>query len=226
ILQGVDLDLYPGEIVTVIGANGAGKSTLMKALFGLIKPRSGQVSLDESDITGAGPATLVGRGVAYVPQNQNVFAELTVDENLEMGAFALSREQRKQMARRKAEVFQLFGDLKDRRRQRAGDLSGGQQQMVAIGRAWMTRPAVLFLDEPTAGLSPKLAREILAKVAEINRQGVSVLMIEQNAAAALAMSHHAYVLATGRNLTDGPAADLLADPNIGRMLLGLVQEVG
>lgn len=216
ILHGVSIDVGSDEIVTIIGPNGAGKSTLLKSIFGLVRPRSGSVVFMGEDVTGERPNRLVARGLCYVPQNRNVFPRLTVEENLQLGAFILN----KPMKDRIAGIYELFPPLKEKRRQPAGVLSGGQQQMVAIGRALMLHPKLLLLDEPTAGLSPAFARLILDKVVEINASGVPILMIEQNAKAALAMSHRAYILTMGRNRMDGRAADLLQDPEVGRLFLG------
>lgn len=217
ILHGVSIDVGPDEIVTIIGPNGAGKSTLLKSIFGLVRPRSGSVTFMGEDITGERPNRLVAKGLCFVPQNRNVFPRLTVEENLQLGAFILGNAP---VRDRIAEVFEIFPPLKEKRRQPAGVLSGGQQQMVAIGRALMLHPKLLLLDEPTAGLSPAFARLILDKVVEINAAGVPILMIEQNAKAALAMSHRAYILTMGRNRLDGRAADLLQDPQVGQLFLG------
>lgn len=216
ILHGVSIQVAAGEIVTVIGPNGAGKSTLLKSLFGLVPPRQGKVLFLGEDVTGERPDRLVAKGISFVPQNENVFPRLTVEENLQMGAFILNESLRSRID----EVFELFPPLKEKRRQKAGVLSGGQQQMVAIGRALMLRPKLLLLDEPTAGLSPIFARMILEKVTEINATGVSILMIEQNARAALAMSHRGYILTMGRNRLDGTAHELLNNEEVGELFLG------
>jgi len=216
ILQGVSIDVNAGEIVTIIGPNGAGKSTLLKSIFGLVRIKRGTVTFMGEDVTGERPDRLVMRGMCFVPQNRNVFPRLTVEENLEMGAFAARADVRDRIAA----VYDLFPPLKEKRRQPAGVLSGGQQQMVAIGRALMMHPKLLLLDEPTAGLSPAFQRMILEKVVEVNATGVPILMIEQNAKAALAISHRAYVLTMGRNRLEGRAADLLLDPEVGQLFLG------
>lgn len=216
ILHGVSIQVAAGEIVTVIGPNGAGKSTLLRSLFGLVPPRQGKVLFLGEDVTGERPDRLVAKGISFVPQNENVFPRLTVEENLQMGAFILNESLRSRID----EVFELFPPLKEKRRQKAGVLSGGQQQMVAIGRALMLRPKLLLLDEPTAGLSPIFARMILEKVTEINATGVSILMIEQNARAALAMSHRGYILTMGRNRLDGTAHELLNNEEVGELFLG------
>mgnify|MGYP001447461685 FL=1 len=216
ILHGVQLTVQAGEIVCVVGPNGAGKSTLMKAIFGLVPVREGRIVFQGEDITGLGPAQIVRRGMCYVPQNNNVFPSLTVEENLEMGAFIRRGDFRQKME----EMFALFPILKERRRQKVGTMSGGQQQMVAMARALMLDPQLLLLDEPTAGLSPKFAELVLEKVGEINQRGVSVLMIEQNARAGLAISHRGYVLTMGRNRLDDTGQNLLANQEVGRLFLG------
>lgn len=216
ILHGVSIDVGPDEIVTIIGPNGAGKSTLLKSIFGLVRPRRGSVAFMGQDVTGQRPNRLVAKGLCFVPQNRNVFPRLTVEENLQLGAFILNTQVRDRIE----EIYDLFPPLKEKRRQPAGVLSGGQQQMVAIGRALMLHPKLLLLDEPTAGLSPAFSRLILEKVVEINAAGVPILMIEQNAKTALAMSHRAYILTMGRNRMDGRAADLLENPEVGQLFLG------
>ena len=190
ILHGVDLEVRPGEITVIVGPNGAGKSTAMKAVFGLLHLREGTVSLLGDDITNLAPTTLVRRGMAMVPQDRNVFPNLSVHENLEMGAFVRDDPLDASLDR----VYALFPDLVAKRRQPAGELSGGQRQMVAIGRALMVEPKLLLLDEPTAGLSPKVMDEIFERIAAINRDGVGVLMVEQNARQSLAIAHRGYVL--------------------------------
>lgn len=216
ILHGVSIEVGSDEIVTVIGPNGAGKSTLMKSIFGLVRPKGGRIVFLGEDVTGERPPRLVARGLCYVPQNENVFPSLTVEENLQMGAYIRSGDLAGDIER----IFNLFPPLLEKRKVRAGVLSGGQQQMVAIGRALMLEPKLLLLDEPTAGLSPLFAKMILEKVREINESGVPILMIEQNARAALAMSHRAYVLTTGQNRLDGKASELLADQEVGALFLG------
>ena len=216
ILNGVDLAVEAEEIVVIIGANGAGKSTAMKALFGLINLRAGRVTLDGADITGAAPNALVGHGMGYVPQERNVFRTMTVRENLEMGAYLKPATQ----ARVMEQVFTLFPVLKEKASQPAGELSGGQRQMVAVGRALMTEPKLLMLDEPTAGLSPLVMEQIFDRIVAVNRAGIGILLVEQNARQALAIAHRGYVLATGRNRFTGTAADLLANSEIGQSFLG------
>lgn len=216
ILNGVDLSVDASEIVVIIGANGAGKSTAMKALFGLVTLRAGRVVLEGRDITNAAPNDLVSFGMGYVPQERNVFRTLTVRENLEMGAFLKPASQ----ARVMEQVFTLFPILKEKAGQPAGELSGGQRQMVAVGRALMTEPKLLMLDEPTAGLSPLVMEQIFERIVAVNKAGIGILLVEQNARQALAIAHRGYVLATGRNRFTGTAEALLGNPEIGQSFLG------
>lgn len=216
ILNGVDLAVDAREIVVIIGANGAGKSTAMKALFGLVSLREGTVSLDGKDITNAAPNALVAEGMGFVPQERNVFRTMTVRENLEMGAFLKPATQ----ARVMEQVFSLFPVLKEKANQPAGELSGGQRQMVAVGRALMTEPRLLMLDEPTAGLSPLMMEQIFDRIRAVNKEGIGILLVEQNARQALAIAHRGYVLATGRNRFSGTADSLLGNPDIGQSFLG------
>ena len=216
ILNGVDLSVAGHEIAVIVGPNGAGKSTAMKAIFGLLRLRLGRVRLDEDDITNEPPDRLVRRGMAYVPQERNVFPNLTVNENLEMGAFV----RRDDLTGALEQVYALFPPLREKRRQPAGELSGGQRQMVAIGRALMIEPRLLLLDEPTAGLSPRYIDEIFERVVAINRTGVGILMVEQNARQALAIAHTGYVLATGRNRFTDTGAALLANREVAESFLG------
>jgi len=216
ILQGVDLSLEAHEVAVIIGPNGAGKSTAMKALIGLIPLKSGKVVYAGEEITGQAPERLVARGIAYVPQERNVFRTMTVEENLAMGAYLRRGDLGETLAR----IYALFPALKDKRRQRAGELSGGQRQMVAIARALMIEPKLLLLDEPTVGLSPKVIGEIFERILAINAGGVGILMVEQNARAALAIAHRGYVLATGRNRFTDNAAALLANREVAEAFLG------
>ena len=216
ILTGCDLYCGDGEIVGIIGPNGAGKSTLLKALFGLVGVRSGSVTLKGEDITNARADRLVTKGVGFVPQTNNVFPSLTVEENLEMGLYqAPSR-----FAERFDVIVSLFPALGDRRRQRTGSLSGGERQMVAMGRAMMADPSVILLDEPSAGLSPVLQDEVFLRTREINKAGVSVIMVEQNARRCLQVCDRGYVLDQGRNAYTGAGRDLIHDPKVIELYLG------
>ncbi|MGD9241090.1 MAG: ABC transporter ATP-binding protein [Desulfobacterales bacterium] len=216
ILYDVGLRLKSGQIVSVIGPNGAGKSTLLKTIFGILKPTNGKISLKDEDITGLKPDKVANRGISYVPQVDNVFPSLTIQENLEMGAFIRKDD----YSQRLNEIYELFPILGDRRKQKAGQLSGGQRQMVAMGRALMLDPQVLLLDEPSAGLSPKLVDMIFEKIRDINKSGVSMIIVEQNAREALKMANHGYVLAMGRNVLDDTGEALLANEEVGRLYLG------
>ncbi|WP_026118738.1 ABC transporter ATP-binding protein [Nocardiopsis salina] len=216
ILNGCTLTLSEGEVVAIIGPNGAGKSTLIKTVFGLIPVREGDVTLRASSIAGLPAHSLVERGVGYVPQTQNVFPSLTIEENLQMGAFLRPRS----FAERFRFVSDLFPLLADRRRAKTGSLSGGERQMVAMGRALMMDPSVLLLDEPTAGLSPIFQEEVFQRVKEVNGTGVSVVMVEQNARRCLQICDRGYVLDQGRNAYTGSGADLLEDPNVIELYLG------
>lgn len=216
VLHGCDLTLEEGELVGVIGPNGAGKSTLVKALFGLVPVRSGSVRLRGEDITNVAANDLVARGVGYVPQTNNVFPSLTVEDNLEMGIYLSPGGFRS----RYAEVADLFPLIADRRKQRAGALSGGERQMVAMARALMMQPSVLLLDEPSAGLSPALQDEAFLRARDINAAGVSIVMVEQNARRCLQISHRAYVLDQGRNAYTGTGRELLDDPTVVELYLG------
>jgi branched-chain amino acid transport system ATP-binding protein len=217
ILQGVDIVVEPGEIVVIIGPNGAGKSTAMKAIFGLVHLREGSVVFDGQRITNLQPDKIVQRGVGFVPQSDNVFPSLTVAENLDMGAFVRTDDYEPQ----RQKVYDLFPILRERARQPAGQMSGGQRQMVAMGRALMLEPRLLLLDEPTAGLAPSVVNDMFASIREVNRElGVSILMVEQNAKQALKMAHRGYVLAAGRNRHEDTGANLLANREVAEMFLG------
>jgi ABC-type branched-subunit amino acid transport system ATPase component len=215
ILNGVDITVGRGEIVTVVGPNGAGKSTLIKTIFGLLKPREGRIVLGDDDITGAKPHTITRRGMNYVPQLDNCFPSLTVEENLEVGCLDTSRTG-EQIDR----MYDLFPRLGERQRQTAGTMSGGERQMVAMARALMTDPHVLLLDEPSAGLAPAFVEAIFEKIADINRAGVTIVMVEQNARRALAMSQRGYVLDLGRNAFEGKGDELLTDEKVAQLYLG------
>jgi ABC-type branched-subunit amino acid transport system ATPase component len=216
ILRGVGLRVDPGEIVTVLGPNGAGKSTLIKVVAGLLRLRSGSVRLFGEDISSLPAHRMMARGVGYVPQTQNVFAKLTVEENLEMGAYVNTRAIRRGIE----QAYALFPDLQRYRRHAAGRLSGGQRQMVAIARALMLQPRLMLLDEPSAGLSPLLVGHVFDKVREVRDIGVTILIVEQNAKAALAISDRGYVLAEGQDRVTGPAQELLENPEVGELYLG------
>jgi branched-chain amino acid transport system ATP-binding protein len=215
ILDGVSIRVADGEIVTVIGPNGAGKSTLVKTIFGLLKPRRGRILFRGDDISGAKPHRITRRGMSYVPQLDNVFPSLTVEENLEMGSLdrSLTNERIDRM-------YELFPRLGERRTQAAGTMSGGERQMVAMARALMPEPRVLLLDEPSAGLAPAFVDAIFEKIGDINRSGVTIVMVEQNAQRALAMSNRGYVLDLGKNRFEGAGRDLLGDAKVAELYLG------
>jgi ABC-type branched-subunit amino acid transport system ATPase component len=215
ILTGVSIGVREGEIATVIGPNGAGKSTLIKTIFGLLPPRRGEVTLRGESLVGLEPHSITRRGMSYVPQLDNVFPSLAVEENLEMGSLDRSRT-----GPRIDDMYELFPRLGERRTQLAGTMSGGERQMLAMARALMPDPQVLLLDEPSAGLAPAFVDAIFAKVEDINRAGVTVVMVEQNARRALAMSNRGYVLDLGRNRFEGPGSDLLDDPKVAELYLG------
>jgi len=216
ILHGVSLRVGPGELVVIVGPNGAGKSTAMKAVFGLLTISAGAVRLMGAEITNTAPERVVRQGVAYVPQTANVFPNLTVEENLEMGGYVRADDLRPRIG----EIYEMFPDLAAKRRQPAGDLSGGQRQMVAMGRALMVEPEILMLDEPTAGLSPKFRAQVFETVRAINAAGVPILMVEQNAKQALAIADRGYVLVDGQNRHEGTGPQLIADREVARMFLG------
>jgi len=216
ILHSVSCEVKEGEIVTIIGPNGAGKSTLMKAILGLLKPTQGRIIFNGKDITGKNPNQIVREGICYVPQSDNIFPSLTVEENLEMGAFIRKDDYKNKIE----EIYEIFPDLKERRKTKAKKLSGGQRQMVAIGRALMLDPLLLLLDEPSAGLSPKLVQVIFEKIEKINEKGVSILMVEQNARKALSISHRGYVLVMGKNRFEGSGDAILNNEEIGKLYLG------
>jgi branched-chain amino acid transport system ATP-binding protein len=218
-LHGVSLKVPTGSIVTLIGANGAGKSTTLRALSGLVKSTAGSIKYDGQDISKVPAHKIVGRGLCHVPEGRMIFANLTVHENLKMGAYL--QHDRKWIAEQAEYVFGLFPRLKERGNQFAGTLSGGEQQMLAIGRALLSKPKFLMLDEPSLGIAPLLVKTIFERIVEINReQGLTILLVEQNANLALDISSYAYVLETGRILIEGPSARLKADPQVQAAYLG------
>jgi branched-chain amino acid transport system ATP-binding protein len=218
-LHGVSLKVPAGKIVTLIGANGAGKSTTLRALSGLVKSSSGTIRYDGQDITGLAPHKIVARGLCHVPEGRMVFTNLTVRENLAMGAFL--QKDKAWIAKQTDYVFHLFPRLKEREHQAAGTMSGGEQQMLAIGRALLGKPKFLMLDEPSLGIAPLLVKSIFERIVEINReQGLTILLVEQNANLALDVSHYGYVLETGSILLEGPSAELKANPRVQEAYLG------
>ncbi|GAB5377360.1 MAG: ABC transporter ATP-binding protein [Acuticoccus sp.] len=216
ILHDCHLEADRGEIAVIVGPNGAGKSTAMKAVFGMLRLREGRVTLDGADVTRMKPTDRVSHGMSFVPQVRNVFPSMTVEENLEMGAYL----RRDDITKTMEEVYSLFPVLAEKRRQPAGELSGGQRQQVAVGRALMTRPAVLMLDEPTAGVSPIVMDELFDRIIDVAKTGIAVLMVEQNAKQALEIAHRGYVLAQGRNAYTDTGEALLANAEVRRLFLG------
>ncbi|MEL6509264.1 MAG: ABC transporter ATP-binding protein [Pseudomonadota bacterium] len=216
ILHDCTLAVDKGEIAVIVGPNGAGKSTAMKAVFGMLNIHTGGVFLGGEDITALTPQARVAKGMAFVPQTNNIFTSMTVEENLEMGAFL----RRDDIGKTIAQVYDLFPILGDKRRQAAGELSGGQRQQVAVGRALMTQPDVLMLDEPTAGVSPIVMDELFDRIIEVARTGISILMVEQNARQALEIADKGYVLVQGRNAFTDTGKALLADPEVRKSFLG------
>ena len=216
ILSGCSIAVDRGEVTVIVGPNGAGKSTAMKAIFGLVQLRAGSVLLDGADIGALAPEMRVRRGMAFVPQTQNVFTSLTVEENLEMGAYL----RRDDISQAVEQVFALFPVLKEKRRQAAGELSGGQRQQLAVARALMTEPNLLMLDEPTAGVSPLVMDELFDRILEIKQTGIGIVMVEQNARQALAIADNGYVLVNGENRYTDSGAALLADPEVRRTFIG------
>jgi len=216
ILHDVSMKLEEKEIVSIIGPNGAGKSTLLKTVFGILRPRQGVVRLGDEEITGLSPDKIVRKGMSYVPQVNNVFPSLTIQENLEMGAFVRTDDYRDRLQ----EMYDLFPLLKDRRNQKVGSLSGGQRQMVAMGRALMLDPKVLLLDEPSASLAPLLVEMIFEKIVDINKTGVAIIVVEQNARETLKISDRGYVLATGRKVFEDTGKAILENEEVGKLYLG------
>ncbi len=218
-LQGISFSVDRGEIVTLIGANGAGKSTTLRTISGLLRPRTGSVRFEGQDITTLPAEQIVQLGVSHVPEGRKIFAPLTVRENLLMGAY--TRNDRSEIDQSLEQVFASFPRLRERISQLGGTLSGGEQQMLATGRGLMSRPTMLLLDEPSMGLSPILVEEIFRIIVEINRQGTSILLVEQNAQMALAIAHRAYVLETGRIVLAGSAKEISDDPQVKKSYLGI-----
>ena len=216
ILHACDISVGKGEIAVIVGPNGAGKSTAMKAIFGMLDVREGSVLLDGVDISNFSTQDRVRAGMGFVPQNQNIFTSMTVEENLEMGAFIRKDD----FSDTLEQVFELFPVLKEKRRQAAGELSGGQRQQVAVGRALMTQPKILMLDEPTAGVSPIVMDELFDRIIEVSRTGIPILMVEQNARQALGIADTGFVMVQGRNAYTGSGKELLADPEVRKSFLG------
>lgn len=217
-LKGISLEVDEGEIVTLIGANGAGKSTTLRTISGLLKPKTGAIDFQGQNIAGVPAHEIVKRGISQVPEGRRIFAEMTVRENLDLGAF--TRKDKDGIAADMKHVFELFPRLEERRDQVAGTLSGGEQQMLAMGRALMSRPKLLLLDEPSMGLAPLLIREIFNIIVDINKSGTTVLLVEQNANMALSIASRAYVLETGRITLSGSAAELAASEEVKKAYLG------
>ena len=217
-LKGVSLEVHKGEIVTLIGANGAGKSTTLRTVSGLLAPKSGGISFLGENIAGMPAHEIVKHGISQVPEGRRIFAEMSVQENLEMGAF--TRKDKAGVEKDFEIVYNRFPRLKERRKQQAGTLSGGEQQMLAMGRALMSRPKLLLLDEPSMGLAPLLIKEIFSIIEDINREGTTVLLVEQNANMALSIAHRAYVMETGRITLQGAAKDLAASEDVRKAYLG------
>lgn len=215
VVHQISLEVKQGEIVSLLGPNGAGKTTLLRTIFGVLSPWKGKVYFKEEDISGLTPERVARLGMCYVPQEENIFSSLTVQENLEMGAFIREDDWRPRME----DIFELFPDLTDRRRSRAGELSGGMRQMLAIGRALMLNPEMLLLDEPSTGLAPFLVDEIFERIKKLNEKGVTILLVEQNAQA-LKASHRSYILEGGEKKAEGTAQELMEDEEIGKLYLG------
>ncbi|MGN6159624.1 MAG: ABC transporter ATP-binding protein [Devosia sp.] len=216
ILNGVNISIEQSDIGVIVGPNGAGKSTTLKAIFGLLKVTSGSVLFEGKEIANSLPDKLVPMGLSFVPQERNVFTSMTVEENLEMGGFI----RRDDISGTLNEIYDMFPVLKEKRRQQAGELSGGQRQMVAMGRALMSKPRLLMLDEPSAGLSPRYVLEIFEHIVAVNKAGVAILMVEQNARQALAFASRGFVLAQGQNRFTGTGPELIADPDVAKSFLG------
>lgn len=218
-LKGINLEVEEGEIVTLIGANGAGKTTTLRTISGLIRPREGCVKFNGQDINGLPAHRIVKLGISHAPEGRQIFSTLTVMENLNMGAYSLGGD-REAIEENRRRVFDLFPRLEERKNQLGGTLSGGEQQMLTIGRALMARPRILMLDEPSLGLAPMLVKAIFETIREINKRGVTILLVEQNARAALKLAHRGYVLETGRVVLSGTAGELLRDERVRKAYLG------
>lgn len=218
VLKGISAEIFPGELVTIIGANGAGKTSLLRAVSGLLKPKSGTVSFEGKEYQGTRACELVKRGLAHVPEGRRIFPRLTVRENLELGAYLQC--DKATIAGDMDKIFRLFPILKDRLKQDGGTLSGGEQQMLAIGRALMSRPKVLLMDEPSMGVAPLLVRRIFDTIAELNATGMTILLVEQNAHLALKLATRGYVIETGRIVLQDAASKLLEDPRVRKAYLG------
>ena len=216
IIKNITLEVKQGEIAVIVGPNGAGKSTAMKALLGMLKLTDGSVSFAEDDISNMLPQDRVNLGIAFVPQTNNVFTGMTVEENLEMGGFIRTDDIHHTIE----DIYNLFPVLKEKRNQNAGELSGGQRQQVAFGRALMTKPKILMLDEPTAGVSPIVMDELFSRIIEVGKTGVGILMVEQNAKQALSIADRGYVLVNGKNSREGSGQDLLNNPEVRKSFLG------
>lgn len=219
-IENVSLEVKDGEIVTLIGANGAGKTTILHTITGLKKATSGSVSWDGTDLLAEEPSRIITHGVAHVPEGRHVFVDMTVRENLEMGAYMYGRKDKDKVQQSMEAVFQKFPRLKERQNQLAGTFSGGEQQMLAVGRALMSNPKIILMDEPSMGLSPLLVQEIFNIIKEVNNQGITILLVEQNAKMALKVAHRAYVLETGKIKLSGDAKDLLKNSEVRKAYLG------
>ena len=215
-IHGVSLEVHDGEIVSLIGANGAGQTTILRTISGLKKADKGEISFDGTDLIKTEPSRIINLKLAHVPEGRHIFAQMTVEENLEMGAFTDGKD----MAANMADVFERFPRLKERKKQLAGTLSGGEQQMLAVGRALMAKPKMILMDEPSMGLSPLLVKEIFSIIREVNKKGITILLVEQNAKMALSVSNRAYVMETGKITIEGNAKDLLRDDRVKKAYLG------
>jgi branched-chain amino acid transport system ATP-binding protein len=218
VLRGIDLAVATGEIVAVLGSNGAGKSTLNQAISGLVRARSGAIRFEDTAVTNQRPAAIVARGLIHVPEGRRIFPNMSVRENLDLGSYRRARPNR---AQNRDRVFAIFPRLAERHAQRAGTLSGGEQQMLAIGRGLMAEPKLIILDEPSLGLSPALVEQLFALIAQINKEGLAVLLVEQNVVQSLQLAHRAYILENGRIVLSGPSADIRNNPDLKRAYLGL-----